>query len=158
MDRYDPNDWTTSFVRSNTAFCLQFLQETNAMVVNVLRQGNYPATVAGLDRILNGMITIYNAGAQTDLVRFIISTLSMVESHVIAFGLTGGDPAARRKNAIACLEDACDFADRDIKKSMEPLLRDLYGNKPLDQIRYETEPNFPADCIGLLEDLHPLLN
>ncbi len=157
MDRYDPNEWTTSFVRSNADFCLQFLQETNAIIVRVLREGNCTAAVAGLDRTLNGLITFYNAGAQTDLVRYLISCLSLVESHVIAFGLEGGDPTARRKNALACLEDARDFAgDEDMKELIQPLLRDLYSNKSLDQLRYDHEPNFPADSVDLLEEIHDL--
>ena len=158
MDRYDPNEWTTSFVRANADFCIQFLQETNAMVIQLLRKENYAASVAGLDRILNGLITFYNAGAQTDLVRFLICCHSMAESHVIAFGLEGGDLTLRRKNAIGCLEDARDFGDEDDKEMLQPLADALYSNKSLAQIRYEIEPNFPTDTIDVLEKTQKLMH
>ena len=59
---YDPNEWTREFVSANPDFCIRKLKETNEQIIDWLKQGEHKTAVAGLDRVLNGLITMTNAG------------------------------------------------------------------------------------------------
>ena len=155
MDRYDPNEWTESFVKSEASFCMQTLRNINETVAALIDERNYPPAVAGLDRILNGLITFQNAGAD---VRPHLCLFSWLEAEVIAFGMDAPEDY-RRKTALSLFEDARDFAkSQNTRDNLSVIIVDLKTGVPLNKIRDEYEPDFPDSVIeglaNLQEELH----
>lgn len=137
VDHTDPNTWTKQYVASHRKECLSFLQETSLLIIRYIRQGNYKAAVAGLDRILNGMITMQNSKCGNYYP--FLYTFSMVEGILLA---SMGSPYI--KNAIKVFEDARDFAQTPkAKQSMDAALLPLKAGKPIDLT--------PDDAIWFLE-------
>jgi hypothetical protein len=50
MDRYDPNQWDSNFVKGNATFCMEVLRDTNKRVIDLLQQGVYDGCRKGVDR------------------------------------------------------------------------------------------------------------
>lgn len=154
MDRYDPNDWNQRFVRQEPDFCMSVLRDTNETVINLLEQGNFAPAVAGLDRILNGLFTFLNAGAD---VRPHICFFSWMEGAVIAFGVDAPE-LLRKENAIKVLEDARDFAKgENTKQNITTLITEIKRTSSLSTLRDEFDPDFPESIIETLSDLQEQL-
>lgn len=152
MDRYDPNEWTRSFVIENQSFCLEFLRDTNTQVANLLREGEYKAAVAGLDRILNGLITMQNAGGDY---RSHISLFSWIEADVILFGIEDAPDDRKRDTAIGMLADARDFSKSDTnKQKLSAMISDVRGGRSISSLKSEYSPTFPEEEIDTLQNLN----
>lgn len=155
MDRYDPNEWTEQFVKSETDFCMETLRNINETVAALVDEGNYPPAVAGLDRILNGLITFQNAGAD---VRPHLCFFSWMEAEIIAFGLDAPEDY-RRKTALALYEDARDFAkSQSTRDNLSLLIVDLKTSVPLDEMKETYDPDFPEAVVETLGDLQEQLH
>lgn len=155
MDRYDPNEWTKRFVTDEPEFCINVLRDINETVAALISERNFPPAVAGLDRIINGLIVFQNAGA--DFLPH-ICFFSWVEGELIAFGLEGANPSIRRQNAIKCYEDARDFAkSQNTKDNLTPIIEDLKAGVPFDELREDYDPDFPDSCVEMLGDLQERL-
>lgn len=143
VDSSDPNTWTKQYVRSHRGECLSFLKETNMLVIRYVRQNNYTAAIAGLDRILNGLMTMQNSGCGDYWTT--MSVLSMAEGILLTFFGSRGIP-----NAIKVLKDAKDFARKPkTKQDIDAILVPLQAGKPLDA--------HPSDVIELLQMVNPKL-
>ncbi len=152
MDKYDPNTWTARYVLHNIEECAEFLKETTQQVIQYVRTGNYPAAVSGLDRILNGLIVIYNAKVVDCSSE--ISYFSCCEGSIIAFGIDAPEHK-RREVAIAMFEDGRDFADdRESREMWDKVAKMLKSGCSFYEVKKLTDPHFPADTIKLLESLH----
>lgn len=152
MDIGDPNTWTKEYVVSHQTECLRFLQETNELVIRYVRQRNFPAVVAGLDRILNGLVLMQNSGCGD--FRSHIAMFSMIEGTIIASCLDAPEDRVR-KTAAAAFADARDFAKSDkAKENMEIFRSGLESGEPLSHWReqYDEEEN-----IGILKGLNEKL-
>lgn len=159
MDRSDPNTWTQSYVSSNRAECLRFLQETDRLVVKYIRERNYPAAVAGLDRILNGLVALHNGKCGN--FRSHIAMFSMCEASVIAFGDLGpGAPESRRRaTAMGLFQDAYDFSQSQAtKETIAEVISQLKSGAPLTKIKSRYDSDFPQSTINFLTDLHDRLS
>lgn len=150
MDRFDPNEWTKQFVRQEPEFCMDILRQVNATVIDLVREENYAPAVAGLDRILNGLITFQNAGAN---VRPHLCMFSWMEAEIIAFGMDAPE-RNRRNTAIQLYEDARDFAkSENTRNSISQIISQLRAGTPLSVMRQERGPDFAEDIASMLEDL-----
>lgn len=159
MDKYDPNTWTESYVSSNRAECLSFIKETNSLVVNYIRQKNYSAAIAGLDRILNGLVVMQN-GRCGDF-RSHIAMFSLCEASIAAFGTFGPNaPETRRRGtALKLFEDALDFSRSEATKEiLRDIISALKSGAPLARIKEEYDPDFPQSAIDNLTDLQGRLS
>lgn len=159
MDKYDPNTWTESYVSSNRTECLDFLKETDYLVVNYVRQKNYSAAVAGLDRILNGLVVMQN-GRCGDF-RSHIAMFSQCEAAIAAFGAFGpsATESRRRETALKLFEDARDFAKSErTKEILSGVISALKSGAPLARIQEEYDPDFPQSVIDNLKDLQGRLS
>ena len=155
MDRYDPNEWTKSFVTENQSFCLAQLRDTNDQVVEFVKQGNYAPAIAGLDRILNGLITMVNAGGDY---RSQICFFSWIEADIILFGIDAPEDR-KRETALRLLEDARDFAKSDsVKQNLSAMISDLKGGTSLSVMKADYGAEFPASDIDLLKNLNGKLH
>ena len=155
MDRHDPNQWTEKFVKSEPSFCMQILREINATVAELVDERNYPPAVAGLDRILNGLITFQNAGAD---MRPHLCFFSWMEAEIIAFGIDAPEEN-RRKTAISLYEDARDFAkSQNTKDNISAVIKELKRGVPLNKLRTEYDPDFPDSVVETLGDLQEQLH
>lgn len=83
MDRYDPNQWTKDFVSNNKDFCIRVIKDANNQVIDCLNQGEHKVAIVGFDRILNGLVTMINAGYDY---RSEVCFFSWNEANVILFG------------------------------------------------------------------------
>lgn len=154
MDRYDPNEWTRSFVAENQAFCLEQLRSTNNRVIELLQNGDYAPAVAGLDRILNGLITMLNAGGDY---RSQICLFSWIEANILLFGVDAPEEK-RRQNALQILEDAKDFAKSETtKQNISSMISDVRSGRSIQSLRQDYSSDFPAEEIDLLRDLNSKL-
>lgn len=154
MDRYDPNEWTKSFVSENQSFCLEQLRSTNNRVIELLQNGDYAPAVAGLDRILNGLITMLNAGGDY---RSQICLFSWIEADILLFGVDAPEDK-RRQNALQILEDARDFAKSETtRQNISSMISDVRSGKSIHSLRQDYGSDFPTDEIGLLRDLNSKL-
>lgn len=115
----DPNTWTTEYVISHRGECLDDLREINQLVIRYVRQENYAAGIAGLDGILNGLVTMQNS--KQDNYSSFISMFSMVEAIVmLSFSPASSD------TAIMLLEDARDFATKaETRRNVEAMIREI---------------------------------
>lgn len=154
MDRYDPNEWTRSFVAENQAFCLEQLRSTNNRVIELLQNGDYAPAVAGLDRILNGLITMVNAGGDY---RSQICLFSWIEADILLFGVDAPEDR-RRQNALQILEDAKDFAKSETtRQNISSMISDVRSGRSIQSLRQDYGSDFPTEEIGLLRDLNSKL-
>lgn len=154
MDRYDPNDWNKRFVKSEPDFCMSVLRSINETVIQCLEDQEYAPAVAGMDRILNGLITFINAGAD---MRPHVCFFSWMEGMIIAFGLSGLE-SRRKENAIKVLEDARDFAKGETtKRNVSALISEIKGTSSLLELRDEVDPDFPESVIETLNNLQEKL-
>jgi hypothetical protein len=152
MFNNDPNTWTADFVRRNAADCIQFLKEAHMTVIKLTRDGNYQPVVAGIDRIINGFITMHNAGVGNYMPH--MATLSLLESQIVAFGVTEAPENRRIKTALNLMRDAYDFASTDtFKGAIKDCIEIFESGMDIDDIMDEVEPGFPEQTLELLEDL-----
>ena len=151
MNKQDPNTWTPRYVSWHTRECLRFLQETNMLVVNLLKQGQYEACVAGLDRIINGLIVMQNSRCGD--YRAHLCMLSWCEGNIIAMGVDAPE-GKRRETALSMYRDACDFAKSDsTKESLKEIMYELQLRMSLQEFMEEVEPNFPEETLDILEKI-----
>lgn len=161
MDRYDPNEWTKDFVLSNKSFCVSFLKETNELIIKYVKEKNYKASIAGLDRMLNGLITMQNAGIGN--CRPYICGLSFVEGDIIACGLFEAPNDRRRDIALKAFMDARDFSTGGIGELANQAINALESGISFERFKQDFDPNFPDDTVlDMLSDtthrLDDLLN
>lgn len=154
MDKNDPNQWTTSFIRNEPQFCMNVLREINATVAGLVEERNFAPAIAGLDRIVNGLITFQNAGGEF---KPHICFFSWVEAEVVAFGVEA-PVYKRRETAIQLFRDAYDYASgQTVKQSLGPVIEALQGGIDLDELREGFDPEFPDSIVDMLGDLHSKL-
>ena len=150
MDRFDPNEWTKQFVRQEPEFCMDILRQINATVIDLVREEDYAPAVAGLDRILNGLITFQNAGAN---VKPHLCMFSWMEAEIIAFGVDAPEENCRA-TAIQLYEDARDFAkSENTRDNISELISILRSRTPLSVLRQERGTDFAEEIASVLEDL-----
>lgn len=138
-DFTDPNNWTKEYVRSHRKECLSYLKETNLLVIRYVRQNNYEACITGLDRILNGLMTMQNSKCGDYW--SIMSMFSMAEGVLLTFLGPRGVPVA-----IDMLKDAKDFARKpETKKEVDAILAPLQAGESLDAE--------PSDVVWLLQKM-----
>ena len=145
MDRYDPNEWTKEFVVSNKSFCVNFLKETNEKIIQLVRQNDYKSSIAGLDRMLNGLITMQNAGVGN--CRPYLCGLSFVEGIIIACGLSEAPSDKRRDTALKAFMDARDFSTGGMKEYAEQAIDALQSGMSFEAFKNNFDPNFPNDTV-----------
>ena len=150
MDIYDPNQWTVEFAKQKGIFCIDFLKETNAKVIEKLREGNYRAAAAGIDRMLNGAVTLHNAGDYD--MRPFLSTYSFNQGIIAVCGLTDAPEEQCRQTAISAFSDARDFATDSLRDTAVGVINMLQSGQSLIYVRSEICPNFPSEVIGVMLD------
>ena len=138
-DYSDPNNWTKQYVRFHRRECLSNLREINLLVIRYVQQGNYTAAISGLDRILNGLMTMQNSKCGDYW--SVMSMFSMVEGVLLASFGAQGIPVA-----IDALKDAKDFArSPDTRENIDSMLAQLQAGMPLD--------GDPGDMVWLLQKM-----
>ena len=150
---YDPNEWTREFVSANPDFCIRKLKETNEQIIDWLKQGEHKTAVAGLDRVLNGLITMTNAGYDF---RSHICFLSWMEANIILFGDFSDAPEHNRiKTAKSALLDARDFAKSDTaKNSINQILNDINKGYSISVLTSKYAVDFPSSEIETIMDIN----
>ncbi len=155
MDRQDPNTWTAAYASANTAECLAFLRQTNTQAAELVREKRYEAAVAGLDRILNGLIVLQNS--KVGNFRPHICMFSWCEANVIFMGVDAPEDK-RRQTALALYRDACDFAGSEsTRQSLREIIEALESGMAADEFRRELEPTFPTETADMMEKLNEQL-
>lgn len=150
---YDPNEWTREFVSANPDFCIRKLKETNEQIIDWMKQGEHKTAVAGLDRVLNGLITMTNAGYDF---HSHICFLSWMEANIILFGDFGDAPEHNRiHTAKSVLLDARDFAKSDTaKNSINQILNDINKGYAISVLTSKYAADFPNSEIETLIDIN----
>lgn len=154
-DINDPNTWTGSFVSTNRAECLRFLRETTSMIVDFVQQKNYLAAIAGLDRVLNGLIIMQNAKCGD--FRSHLAMFSMCEGSILAFGINDVDvpESKQREAALKLFEDARDFSKSEqTRQFLQEIAADFKSGVSLKRIKDKYGSDFPQSVIDILADLN----
>ena len=149
MDKYDPNEWTPSFVRENKNFCLTFLQDTNVRVIDCLKQGKHDAAVVGIDRMLNGAIVLHNSGAAN--MKPFLATNSFNQGIIFVCGMKDRPEQKRRQAAVTAFSDARDFSASELGNIAGDVIRMLQSGRALNRIADEVCPSFPQDLVDLMQ-------
>lgn len=154
MDRYDPNQWTKEFVVENKDFCIRILKDTNRQVIEFLEQGEHEAVLVGLDRILNGLVTMINGGFDY---RSQVCFFSWMQADVILFGDFPNAPEKNRlETAKKAYLDAKDFAKGpSAKKTVGMVLTDMdkgYDLSALQEKYGGAFPQFEIEALTTLTD------
>lgn len=149
LDIDDPNTWTKSYVLSNRSACIACLREINLLVIRYIRQENYKSAIAGLDRILNGLVTMSNSGCGN--FRSHMSMFSLAEGTLIAScPIAEATEEYIRETAIKSWEDARDFAQNEsTKQIVENMINSFNAGESINQ----TDPEFPDSIIELLQNM-----
>ena len=157
MDRHDPNQWTREFVSENKDFCIRAIKENNDKVSAFLKEGEHKLAIVGLDRIMNGLITMTNAGYDY---RSQVSSYSEIEASIMLFGNLEDAPEQNRiKTAKEALLDAMDFAkDETTKKAISEILDDINKGYNLSALASKYAGDFPDSEIKALENLNKKLD
>lgn len=147
VDSEDPNTWTAQYVTLHRKECLTLIWETNQITIRCLREGSYAPAIVGLDRILNGLITMHNCKREN--YRSFLFSFSMLES-IVLMALIPSNPdkaSSITSSAIATLEDAMDFA-RTIraKRNIKDTIRQIRAG-------WIVNSQDISGTIELLEDL-----
>ncbi len=150
MDRYDPNEWTKDFVVSNKSFCVNFLKDTNEQIIELVKKGDYKASIAGLDRMLNGLITMHNAGIGN--CRPHVCGLSFIEGMIVACGLYEAPNDRRRDTALKAFMDARDYSTGGIKEFAIEAIDALESGISFEDFKEEFDLDFPSDAVNMLSD------
>lgn len=153
MDRHDPNQWTKDFVIGNKEFCTNELIDTNKLVISYLKSGEHKAVIAGLDRILNGLVTMINAGFDY---RSQVCFFSWIEANVMLFGNLNEFPEENRiKTAKDALLDARDYAkEESTKNDIIAIIDDINKGYSLSTLASKYADNFPDFEIEALTNLN----
>lgn len=152
MDRTDPNTWTKDFAKSNRSYCFDFLAETNMLVVKYMKEGNYTGAVAGIDRILNGLIVIQNSGAADCKPH--LCMFSWCNADIILHCVNDAPDYKRKEIALANYEDAYDFAkSASTKDSLRLIISNIKGGVSVSDLKYRYARNCPQETIETLENL-----
>ena len=152
MDKTDPNTWTKDFARDNKSYCFDFLAETNMLVVKYMKEGNYTGAVAGIDRILNGLIVIQNSGAADCKPH--LCMFSWCNADIILHCVNDAPDYKRKEIALANYEDAYDFAkSTSTKDSLRLIISNIKGGVSVSDLKYRYERNCPQETIETLENL-----
>ena len=156
MDRHDPNQWTKDFVINNKDFCISELIDTNKLVIRYLESGEHKAVIAGLDRILNGLVTMINAGFDY---RSQVCFFSWIEANVMLFGNLNEFPEENRiKTAKDALLDARDYAkEESTKNDVIAIIDDINKGYSLSTLAGKYADNFPNFEIEALTNLNDKL-
>ncbi|MBR4308088.1 MAG: hypothetical protein IKT58_00690 [Oscillospiraceae bacterium] len=157
MDRYDPNQWTPEFVAGNKDFCIRQIKETNELVIRYLKEGEHKPVIAGMDRILNGLVTMMNIGYDY---RSHACFFSWIEANVLLFGNLQDAPEKNRiATAKKMLLDASDFAkSENAKNSIREILNDIDRGYDLSALERKYAEDFPNFEIETLWDLNSKLD
>lgn len=157
MSGYDPNEWTREFVVGNKDFCIRMLKNTNEQVINCIKQGEHKAAITGLDRILNGLVTMINAGYDY---RSHVCFFSWIEANIMLFGNLADAPEENRlKTAKATLLDARDFAKSETaKNSISTIIDDINKGYSLALLANKYGGDFPDFETETLADLNNKLD
>lgn len=145
MDRYDPNEWTKKFVLSNKSFCVSVLKETIKRIIELVKSRDYKASIVGLDRTLNGLITMQNTG--TGNCCPYICGLSFVEGDIIACGLYEAPNEKRREYALKAFMDARDFSNGNMEEFANQAIYALESGISFDGFKKTFDPDFPNDLV-----------
>ena len=157
VDHEDPNTWTKEYVISNRIDCLQLLQEVNLTIVHYINEGNYLGAVVGLDRVLNGLVTMHNSRSYDGKVRTAMSALSFVEGSLLSFADLGLSISEddRRSRALALFKDSQDFArTKRVKQTSKRVIKVLESGMSLAMIKSEYAEDFPEGLTDILEDVN----
>ena len=156
MDRHDPNQWTKEFVIDNKDFCIRIIKDTNNQVIDYIKQGEHKAAIAGLDRILNGLVTMINAGYDY---RSHVCFFSWIEANIMLFGNLPDAPEQNRINtAKATLLDAKDFAKGETtKNTISEIIDDINKGYDLSALSSKYAGDFPNFEIETLTNLNDKL-
>ena len=156
MDRHDPNQWTRDFVAENKDFCVGVIKDTNNQVISLLKSGEHKAAIAGLDRILNGLVTMINSGFDY---RSQACFFSWVEANIMLFGELQDAPEQNRINtAKEALLDARDFAKSETtKNNIGAIIDDINKGYSLSELEDKYCTDFPAFETETLSDLNDKL-
>ncbi len=157
MDRHDPNQWTKEFVVGNKDFCIRIIKDTNNQVIDYIKQGEHKAAIAGLDRILNGLVTMINAGYDY---RSHVCFFSWIEANIMLFGNLPDAPEQNRINtAKATLLDAKDFAKGETaKNTINEIINDINKGYELSALTSKYAGDFPNFETETLADLNNKLD
>ena len=147
MDRYDPNQWTAEFVASNKSFCVELLKDTSEKIVSLTDCGDYKAAIAGLDRMLNGLIVMHNAGVGNCKPH--LCGLSFAEGTIIACALDDAPDDKRRDTAIKAFLDARDYSNGGLGQYADSAIDALRSGMTFDEFKETFDPNFPDDTVQI---------
>ena len=149
MDKYDPNEWTERFVRLNRNFCIRFLLQTNEEVLTFVKGGKYKVAIAGLDRMMNGMIVMHNA--RLGNFKPFICGLSFIEGDIIACALNDAPDNKRRDIALKAFMDAYDYSTGGLAEFASEAIQLLQQGIDFSDFKNTFDPNFPDESIfGIL--------
>lgn len=149
MDIHDPNTWTKFYVKIHTRECLNELWEVCALSAKYVREKNYKFAIAGLDRVLNGLILLNNHTAASYWPHMCM--LSWMEGLVLMSITDAPDEKALRETVGALLLDARDWARSETtKRSLDNLLSLLKSGRPMKDILIETEGT--EDVSGIVSE------
>lgn len=156
MDRFDPNQWTVEFATENRGFCIREIREINDQVINCLEQGEHTAAIAGLDRILNGLVTLIHAGCDC---RSEACFFSWVEANIMLFGSIDAPNENIIRTARKTLLDARDFAKSEqAKNNIREILDELNRGYSVSALKSKYGTEFPKAEIQMLMDMHEKLD
>ena len=127
------------------------LREITQTVASLVEERNYAPAIAGLDRIVNGLITFQNAGGNF---KPHICFFSWLEAEVVAFGIDA-PVYKRRETAIQLFKDAYDYSSgQSVKESLGPVIQALEGGISLEELQEGFDPEFPDSVVDMLGDLY----
>lgn len=157
MDRHDPNQWTKEFVLENKDFCIRAIKDHNNQVIDHLKKGEHKLSIVGLDRIMNGLVTMINAGYDY---RSQVCFFSWIEANIMLFGnLEDASEQNRIKTAKDALLDAKDFAkDETTKKTVSEIIDDINKGYNLSSLANKYAQDFPVFETEALTNLNKKLD
>lgn len=157
MDRHDPNQWTKEFVLENKDFCIRVIKDHNNQVIEHLKKDEHKLSIVGLDRIMNGLVTMINAGYDY---RSQVCFFSWIEANIMLFGnLEDASEQNRIKTAKDALLDAKDFAkDETTKKTISEIINDINNGYNLSALANKYAQDFPVFETEALTNLNKKLD
>ena len=155
MDILDPNTWTAEYVVNNYYDCFARLSEVNEKVIFLFRKGDSKAAVAGMDRMINGAVTIHNS-LSVDMSRFLAAN-SFCEGLLITCAMDSAPDAKRRESAAAAFEDARSFSPEYDGETTRQYIRALSSGRSFGEIRDGLCPRYWNDVESILKKNYDLL-
>lgn len=141
----DIDNWTVSFVRNNPDFCKDIVKEETIFTRQLIKDGKYPLSIAGFDRIFQAFY-LFDEARITEVVPY-FGVLSFAEGLIFMVKMDDREPSQRRKIARDCFTSVSRIGSGELTERSKILIRAIDSGISFAEFKRKYSPDFPYDVL-----------